>query len=118
MHLLGILFEPNFLLQLFCVLDENANIPLGTSSLDVAQLLKVYFRSLPEPALTFELYDQVTETGGSNIQSVRSLMARLPVVNQATLECLCALLSGVSEKSAFNKVTIFQFFLLFLFLKE
>lgn len=84
--------------------DGNASIPLGTSSLDVAQLLMVYFRSLPEPILSYQLYDAIVEVGGTNVQRLRTLIASLPIVNQACLECIIELLLRVSEKSAFNKM--------------
>eukprot|EP00897_Mesotaenium_endlicherianum_P001773 jgi/Mesen1/1623/ME000135S00621 len=81
-----------------------ATIPAGASPLDVAQLLMVYFKCLPDPLLTFELYDKIASIGNSDVPALKALVASLPPANHATLEVLAGLLLRVSEKSAVNKM--------------
>eukprot|EP00271_Cylindrocystis_brebissonii_P012816 TRINITY_DN32321_c0_g1_i1.p1 TRINITY_DN32321_c0_g1~~TRINITY_DN32321_c0_g1_i1.p1 ORF type:complete len:499 (-),score=91.88 TRINITY_DN32321_c0_g1_i1:892-2388(-) len=87
--------------------DPEAHITLGTSSLDVAQLLMVYFRSLPEPLLAYDTDAALQSSAaaeGTQKQLLRELLLRLPPVNQCTLKCLMELLYQVSEKEYFNKM--------------
>ena len=68
----------------------------------VAGLLKLYFRELPEPLLTFDLYDDFIEshTGSDyqdKINKVAALIQQLPVENQILLKYLCSHLSRVAS---------------------
>lgn len=78
---------------------------MGTDVLDVAALLKLFFQLLPEPVLTYELYDELLLVGGSEVDRIRGLVATgLPLTNVATLKCLCGLLRKISSLAAVNKV--------------
>eukprot|EP01018_Ginkgo_biloba_P021737 Gb_01164 [translate_table: standard] len=83
--------------------DWNASLPEDASPCDVAALLKIYLMTLPEPILTFGLYDEIKGARGSPRQ-LREILKRLPNVNYSTIECLTALLLQISQKSILNKM--------------
>ncbi|CAK9221721.1 unnamed protein product [Sphagnum troendelagicum] len=83
--------------------DWNAALPDGVSPIDVAALLKLYLCMLPAPLLTFELYDDIVDARGNDHLLCRYL-ATLPTANYSTIECICALLLRISQKSALNKM--------------
>lgn len=83
--------------------DWNAPIPQGTNPTDVAELLKIYLNMLPEPLLTFSVYDEVKEAGG-NVKKLSDLVRTIPYSHYSTLECLMGLLLRISLKSALNKM--------------
>ncbi|KAH9568602.1 hypothetical protein CY35_03G085600 [Sphagnum magellanicum] len=82
--------------------DWNAALPDGVSPIDVAALLKLYLCMLPAPLLTFELYDDIVDARGSD-HLLCQYLATLPAANYSTIECICALLLRISQKSALNK---------------
>ncbi|KAH9568595.1 hypothetical protein CY35_03G085600 [Sphagnum magellanicum] len=83
--------------------DWNAALPDGVSPIDVAALLKLYLCMLPAPLLTFELYDDIVDARGSD-HLLCQYLATLPAANYSTIECICALLLRISQKSALNKM--------------
>lgn len=87
--------------------DWNSPLVDGVSPIDVASLLKVYLRSLPEPILTFHLYNDVVDAG-EDVRKWRDIVAKLPYANYATLECLTSVLLRTSQLSAINKVRRYQ----------
>mmetsp|Transcript_30068 Transcript_30068/g.75697 ORF Transcript_30068/g.75697 Transcript_30068/m.75697 type:complete len:758 (-) Transcript_30068:31-2304(-) len=77
----------------------------------IAGLLKLYFRELPEPVLTFELYDEFmsadsTEDKQLRLKYMRFLIRKLPKVNYAVTKKLMAFLRQVKEHSAVNKMAV------------
>jgi hypothetical protein len=66
--------------------------------------LKDYFRELPEPVLTFELYQKFIDAVG-NVEETKALVAQLPESHWATLELLCAVLVEITKCAADNKMT-------------
>lgn len=91
--------------------DWNASLPEGVNPINVAALVKCYLASLPEPLITFELYNEIREARCS-IRDTRNVLKRLPNVRYTTLEFVTALLLRVSQKSSVNKVIIHSFSLL------
>lgn len=83
--------------------DWNTMIPEGTSPLDVAALLKRYLQMLPEPLLTFSVYNEIKEARG-NAQQLADVVRTIPYAHYSTLDCLTSLLWRVSQKSAVNKM--------------
>lgn len=83
--------------------DSKAPLPEGVSPIDVAALLKIYLLSLPEPIISFDLYDEI-KNARSNVQRLRNILKKLSSVNHSTLEFITALLLRVSQKSALNKM--------------
>ncbi|KAL5569857.1 hypothetical protein UlMin_026432 [Ulmus minor] len=83
--------------------DSNASLPDSVNPIDVAALVKYYLASLPEPLMTFNLYNEIT-SAGSNIQAIINILKKLPSVNYMTLEYITALLLRVSQKSPLNKM--------------
>lgn len=83
--------------------DWNTMIPEGTSPLDVAALLKRYLQMLPEPLLTFSVYNEIKEARG-NVRQLADVVRTIPYAHYSTLEYLTSLLLRVSEKSVLNKM--------------
>ncbi|CAG2108521.1 unnamed protein product [Medioppia subpectinata] len=71
----------------------------------VSSLLKLYFRSLPNPLLTFHLYDafvvairETTPSSSRRLSQIRRLVARLPPPHARTLAALVRHLNLVSKE--------------------
>ncbi|XP_022922741.1 uncharacterized Rho GTPase-activating protein At5g61530 isoform X2 [Cucurbita moschata] len=82
--------------------DPNAPIPEGTNPVDVAALAKCYLASLPEPLVTFELYNEI-RGAHTNLNALRNILKKLPNVNYMTLEFTTALFLRISQKALLNK---------------
>eukprot|EP00002_Diphylleia_rotans_P027864 TRINITY_DN560_c0_g2_i10.p1 TRINITY_DN560_c0_g2~~TRINITY_DN560_c0_g2_i10.p1 ORF type:complete len:718 (+),score=116.30 TRINITY_DN560_c0_g2_i10:88-2241(+) len=87
--------------------DEGklSSIPESTDPHVVAGLLKIFFRQLPEPLLTYELYEEFTqltalENSKVKIQKLSMLISHLPPAHYATLQALSELLVEVAKKSS------------------
>ncbi|XP_022922739.1 uncharacterized Rho GTPase-activating protein At5g61530 isoform X1 [Cucurbita moschata] len=83
--------------------DPNAPIPEGTNPVDVAALAKCYLASLPEPLVTFELYNEI-RGAHTNLNALRNILKKLPNVNYMTLEFTTALFLRISQKALLNKM--------------
>ncbi|KAL0547241.1 hypothetical protein IC582_017170 [Cucumis melo] len=83
--------------------DPNAALPEGTNPVDVAALAKCYLASLPEPLVTFELYNDI-RGARTSINALRNIFKKLPNVNYMTLEFTTALLQRISQKALLNKM--------------
>lgn len=90
--------------------DPNAPLPEGTNPVDVAALAKCYLASLPEPLVTFELYNEI-RGARTSINALRNIFKKLPNVNYMTLEFTTALLLRVSQKALLNKAGTLSLFL-------
>jgi len=94
-------------------LDDG--LPLNLIGFDdphvVTGLLKLYIRELPEPLLTYELYDQFLAIERSKpseeeyMTKVKALIEKLPPANRALLSSLIRLLVRVFGYSSVNKMT-------------
>ncbi|XP_061912183.1 SH3 domain-binding protein 1 [Entelurus aequoreus] len=76
----------------------------------VAGALKCYLRELPEPLMTFELYDDWFKAAGEKDVSekqekFRALLKKLPAENYNNLSYLVQFLSRLSEEQSANKMT-------------
>lgn len=77
---------------------------------EVSGIIKLYFREMPEPLLTFEYYDMFLATGTipveqSRIDCVKKVLTYLPQSNYILLQALCTLLHKISLNSTVNKMT-------------
>jgi hypothetical protein len=77
----------------------------------VAGLLKLYFRELPEPILTYERYEsfisaQAAPDPNLRLRYLKVLCASLPPQNLSLLKYLLKFLSKVKEHSEINKMAI------------
>jgi len=77
----------------------------------VAGLLKSFMRELPEPLLTWELYDSFTNAcrGASKedaVQNVIKLTSKLPIENFIVLKYLSSFLRRVSLHAGTNKMSL------------
>ncbi|KAH3757005.1 Rho GTPase-activating protein [Pelomyxa schiedti] len=74
----------------------------------VAAVLKLYLRELPDPLLTFALYDSFMEaakSGSAVTDNLKALILKLPLLNQASLRYLMKYISKVAENHATNLMT-------------
>ncbi|KAK9530684.1 hypothetical protein VZT92_012172 [Zoarces viviparus] len=76
----------------------------------VAGALKSYLRELPEPLMTFELYNDWFKAAGEKdptekLEQFRVLLKKLPPENYNNLRYLVQFLSLLSEQQAVNKMT-------------
>jgi hypothetical protein len=90
----------------------------------IAELLKFFFIKLPEPLLTFDLYDDFISTSGTSLNSqlgiindpdiedsefyteaLCSLVYRLPKSHRVLLQYLVAFLNKVANYSEINLMT-------------
>ncbi|XP_070707693.1 SH3 domain-binding protein 1 [Pempheris klunzingeri] len=76
----------------------------------VAGALKCYLRELPEPLMTFELYNDWFKAAGEKdltekLEQFRALLKQLPPENYNNLRYLVQFLSLLSEEQAVNKMT-------------
>eukprot|EP00002_Diphylleia_rotans_P027865 TRINITY_DN560_c0_g2_i2.p1 TRINITY_DN560_c0_g2~~TRINITY_DN560_c0_g2_i2.p1 ORF type:complete len:199 (+),score=37.61 TRINITY_DN560_c0_g2_i2:302-898(+) len=92
--------------------DEGklSSIPESTDPHVVAGLLKIFFRQLPEPLLTYELYEEFTqltalENSKVKIQKLSMLISHLPPAHYATLQALSELLVEVAKNHRVNLMT-------------
>jgi len=88
----------------------NSGEPINFEGADphlVAGLLKVYFIDLPEPLLTFDLYDSfidVADTPDCKAK-LKDIFQKLPQVNKLTAACLFYFLSRVANAEKESKMT-------------
>lgn len=85
--------------------DINADLPPASHPLDVAQLLLVFFKCLPEPLLPQALRSELPAMAGADFEPL--LFARLRQLApeaRATLRTLLFLLHRVAEGAEANKV--------------
>ncbi|KAK7939971.1 hypothetical protein WMY93_003297 [Mugilogobius chulae] len=76
----------------------------------VAGALKSYLRELPEPLMTFELYNDWFNAAGEKemtekLKQFRELLKKMPPENYNNLRYLIQFLSLLSEEQAVNKMT-------------
>ncbi|PYH81465.1 RhoGAP-domain-containing protein [Aspergillus uvarum CBS 121591] len=76
----------------------------------VTSALKQYFRKLPTPLITFEVYENIIETGeitsqAGRIESLQKSLRELPRVHQDVLEFLIFHLKRVVEREKENLMT-------------
>ncbi|TKS90092.1 SH3 domain-binding protein 1 [Collichthys lucidus] len=76
----------------------------------VAGALKCYLRELPEPLMTFELYNDWFKAAGEKdltekLEQFKVLLKKLPPENYNNLRYLVQFLSLLSEQQAVNKMT-------------
>lgn len=71
----------------------------------IAEILKVYFRSLPEPLMTFPLSEELARQDESVPLDIPAILARLPAENRRVLDALMAFLNQVCAYSKFNRMT-------------
>ncbi|KAI5103232.1 SH3 domain-binding protein 1 isoform X1, partial [Silurus meridionalis] len=76
----------------------------------VAGALKSYLRELPEPLMTFELYNEWFAAAGEKemddkLERFRSVLKKLPSENYSNLRYLIQFLACLSEHQAVNRMT-------------
>jgi hypothetical protein len=76
----------------------------------VTSALKQYFRKLPMPLITYDVYEKIIETGdipsqSARIESLQQSLGELPRVHQDVLEFLVFHLKRVVEREKENLMT-------------
>ncbi|XP_008567981.1 PREDICTED: SH3 domain-binding protein 1 [Galeopterus variegatus] len=76
----------------------------------VAGALKSYLRELPEPLMTFDLYDDWMRAAslkepGARLEALREVCSRLPRENLSNLRYLMKFLARLAEEQEVNKMT-------------
>lgn len=92
--------------------DKNEDYDISDSTIDIASVtsvLKQYFRKLPNPLLTFEIYDRVLECiqiegTEDRINHLRQTVNLLPEAHRACLEFLMFHLTRVASREKENFV--------------
>ncbi|XP_035001149.1 SH3 domain-binding protein 1 [Hippoglossus stenolepis] len=92
---------------------DQGNVDHSEFTIDphaVAGALKCYLRELPEPLLTFELYNDWFKAAGEKdltekLEQFKVLLKKLPPDNYNNLRYLVQFLSLLSEQEAVNKMT-------------
>mmetsp|Transcript_28242 Transcript_28242/g.31370 ORF Transcript_28242/g.31370 Transcript_28242/m.31370 type:complete len:789 (+) Transcript_28242:23-2389(+) len=74
----------------------------------VGGILKLWLRELPEPLMTYDLYEQCLrdKTGSLSTEELGKRLQALPKYNQLALSHLINFLSNVSKESEVNKMTV------------
>lgn len=94
--------------------DKNEDYDISDSTIDIASVtsvLKQYFRKLPNPLLTFEIYDRILECiqiegTEDRINHLRETVNQLPEAHRACLEFLMFHLTRVASREKENFVRI------------
>ncbi|XP_051530155.1 SH3 domain-binding protein 1-like [Myxocyprinus asiaticus] len=89
------------------MVDQNE---FSTDPHAVAGALKCYLRELPEPLMTFELYNDWFKAAGEKdtdekLKQLQMALQKLPTENYNNLRYLVQFLSHLSEQQAVNKMT-------------
>ncbi|KAI0388839.1 RhoGAP-domain-containing protein [Xylariaceae sp. FL0594] len=93
--------------------DKNENFDISDPDLDitaVTSVLKQYFRKLPTPLLTYDIYDRVLETNSFSTDAekcahLQAVFNQLPRSHKDCLEFLMFHLSRVASREAENLMT-------------
>lgn len=100
-------FERDYITPGYDIADPDLDIHAVTS------VLKQYFRRLPLPLITWEVYDGLLEAGtiegisdDERAAGIRSCVARLPHAHRDTLELLVEHLVRVMERDGENLVCL------------
>ncbi|XP_021543081.1 SH3 domain-binding protein 1 isoform X2 [Neomonachus schauinslandi] len=88
-----------------CSLQEFCSDPHA-----VAGALKSYLRELPEPLMTFDLYDDWMRAAslkepGARLEALQQVCSRLPQENLSNLRYLMKFLARLAEEQEVNKMT-------------
>lgn len=94
--------------------DKNEDFDISDASIDIASVtsvLKQYFRKLPNPLLTFEVYDRILECvqyedPGERIAHLQQTVNYLPEAHRTCLEFLMFHLNRVASREKENFVRI------------
>eukprot|EP00051_Salpingoeca_urceolata_P023943 m.413051 g.413051 ORF g.413051 m.413051 type:complete len:1593 (-) comp20172_c4_seq19:1349-6127(-) len=99
--------------------DQSVRLQAESCSAhDVAALLKLYFRELPEPLIPTKFYEEFVQAAQNpshddKLHALRALLQTLPYSNLETLKRVCAHLAMVLEREETNKMGLQQVSLVF-----
>lgn len=109
----GVSSKANRLLHLALESNEyiNFNDEFMWETKSITSALKTYFRSLPEPVLTYRLHENLIKAAQKEnkldrLNEIHSLVATLPDTNRRILEILIRHLAKVAANSGKNLMTI------------
>ncbi len=97
-----------------CKKDLNEGKPIdfekvGRNVHNMASLLKLYFRELPVPLLTFDYYDMFIAAEGikepeTRLTRIKKVLDFIPEANMKLLKSLCHFLNNVMQHQQINKM--------------
>ena len=80
---------------------------------DVAAVLRIFFREMPEPVIPFDMYEPLLEIQrdasiplDERIQRIKNVLVNLPPAHVPMLRYLVQFLQDVEEQSEYNKMTV------------
>eukprot|EP01133_Synstelium_polycarpum_P016697 gene16697-19850_t len=94
-----------------CPVKDLDNVIGKSGPHQLAAVLKAFFRDMAPPLLTHDLFDRIVDladaecTVTDKIAQLRTLLARIPACNQATLQTVVLLLRTVGQNSERNKMS-------------
>jgi hypothetical protein len=102
----------------FCTSDEHVDLSQEQDINVATGLLKLYFRELKGPLLTYEYYESYLDAArisdyDERMFAIKSLLHVLPLVNYNTLEYLMRHLNRVAAHSEENKMEASNLSLIF-----
>ncbi|XP_060922993.1 rho GTPase-activating protein 1 isoform X2 [Limanda limanda] len=94
-------------------LKYNSGAPVNFREIEdvhlAAVILKTFLRELPEPLLTYQLYNDIvnfaTVPSDNQVSALKTLVESLPEENRTSLRYLITFLAQVSANSEVNKMT-------------
>ena len=84
--------------------DRGLQVALPSVAHDVAGILKLWLRELPEPLLTFALYSRFIELTDGDVDGLRALLDLVPAINMRVLRRLMQFLVLVLQNESVNKM--------------
>jgi len=70
----------------------------------VAGVLKMFFRELPEPLLTFEAYQPIIQIQALDVANVRAVIQKIPLPNQKLIKYLASFVCSIAQYEHLNKM--------------
>lgn len=97
-------------LKIWCNTNDNPDFSTITDPHLIASILKTYFRELPEPVMTYALYQRLVDTNNMSdlserVVSISSALDLLPDANYQTIRLLFWLLNCIIIYSDKNMMT-------------
>jgi hypothetical protein len=83
----------------------HVTFPPGAAVHDVAGVVKLWLRELPEPLFTFDLYSPVLALSDGDAAGMRALLQTLPAINMRVLRSLMRCLIVVLQHEETNKMS-------------
>jgi len=100
--------EVSKLKEMFNKIEENPTPPslTGYSPHSIAAILKMFFRELPEPLLTYDGYKPFVSMSVTDVSTVKAFVKHIPKPNQVLMKYLASFLCSIASYESVNKMTL------------